>query len=78
MMSDFPYWFVAILLAILAFGLTSTESMKNRAFFGKDGLQQLVKKAQQAGAARGRADAIVGAKLSLEERRCPENIYTRN
>lgn len=77
-MSDFPAWFVAILLAILAFGLTSTETMKNRAFFGKDGLQQLVKKAQQAGAARGRSDAIVGTELSPEDRRCPESIYTRN
>ena len=52
--------------------------MQNRIYFGKNGLEDIDKKAYELGAARGRADAIADCpKVKESELICPEHVYRR-
>lgn len=77
-MPDLPFWLVFAGFIIFGYGFTSTETMQNRIYFGKSGLEDIDKEAYELGAARGRADAIADCpKLKESELICPEHVYRR-
>ena len=77
-MPDLPFWLVFVGFIIFAYGFTSTETMQNRIYFGKNGLEDIDKEAYELGAARGRAYAIADIpKVKESELICPERVNRR-
>lgn len=75
-MPDIPAWLIAVCLVVCGLFISNTSRYRNRQHYGTLGRNDIIHKAMQAGAARGRSDAILGKPSNQYEVECPSDIYS--